>query len=163
MRIIKRIIPIVVLAIVGILIVNMEGKSKDRCTEPVTGTLISYNEVIDDDHSVHYFPIFQYSFNGKIFKEQANIGGEKSYADGEQVQLLVNPENPYDYIIEGQNIFLIVGWICVGIAILMFFTLVLNILGIGQAMSTGTAGVGTAAILAMMEKAKAKREGQDHN
>ncbi len=115
----KRIIQIVLFSIglifivTGIFIYNSYNSKTKKCTEPVTATVVEINEkrerrMSDEDlnpeYIKYYYPVFEYSYNGKDYKIESKDGEKpSSYEVNEKVDLLVNPNNPSEFIVKGSK------------------------------------------------------------
>jgi len=166
----RRIFPIIfgiIMIVFGSLIHGMVSGSNKVCTVDAEGTVISYNETIDEDGSHIFYPVIQYKFGGKMYKEQANVGsGNKPYADGAIVLIHVNPDNPYEYVIDGStDLFGIVSWVVIVLGIVFIISGVLGILRYGFAGGGGTGGgqeMGLIAIImAIVSNIKEKKKNND--
>jgi len=164
----KRLLPIIfgILVIVfGAFVNGMVSNSNKVCTVDAEGTVITYNETVDDEGSHIFYPVVQYNFGGKMYKEQASVGsGNKPYADGDIVLVHINPDNPYQFTIDGStNIFGIFAWIAIGVGIVIIISGVISILRYGFAGGGGGGGqeMGLIAIImALVSNAKEKKKEQ---
>lgn len=94
-------------------------KRKIQCTEFVMGRII--DEHIGDTINDQY-PIYEYDVQGKIYKKQSKQR-EPYVQIGKKIKIYYNPNNPDEYLAEGENgmsyiIFLVIIPIVLGIIVI---------------------------------------------
>ena len=82
-------------------------KRGQECTQIVDATIVDLNKMErSDDGStfVSYFPIYEYQYNGKVYRSGSNVGNLKSkFEIGRKVQIYINPQKP-EKIYENSNV-----------------------------------------------------------
>lgn len=97
---------------VGTFMLVTSLQSRSRTTEPVTATVVDYEQRIDENtdsdgftsKTYSYYPVFRFTYNGEEITQPSDYGsGKREYAMGTQVDILVNPDNPTEIRIKGDN------------------------------------------------------------
>lgn len=85
--------------IFGLSIVWSNKKRAERCTEEVSGVVLQMLER-DGNNGHLYTPVFEYSFGGKIFRQESDHASyPPKFSEGEEVTVMVNPGDPDDYFV----------------------------------------------------------------
>jgi hypothetical protein len=82
----------------------MQDLAFERTAIAITGTMIKIdqNTTTDDDgvSSTGYYPVFEYEINQKTYQTTSNVSlGEDNYEIGEEVPILIDPEDPEKIIV----------------------------------------------------------------
>jgi len=106
-KISKRLFSIVgVLCIViAVFMMISSANASKRCTQAVTATLLEYRiDHNSNDNSTAYFPVVQYVAGHKHIEAVASSGsGNRPYELGAEVKIKYNPDDPYEFIFEGDK------------------------------------------------------------
>ncbi len=94
-------IGMVLLAIAGYLIYAHQQFEKNAVT--VKGTVVEFQSYIsnnDNSSTTMYTPVFEYEYKGKKYTYVSTSGSNvKEYEVGERIDILVDPENPDDVLV----------------------------------------------------------------
>lgn len=112
------------------LVVNISfQKKKEKCTQGVEATIVDMNkmertETGNDAPYISYFPVYEYEYEGKIYRKGSNVGNNKnSFEIGKKVQIYIDPENP-EVIYEDSSIPKLIVRIFGGIGIVFILIVV---------------------------------------
>ena len=123
---------------IGIGIYWQNKRKQKTCTQQVTATVadIKRETMLDtwnsnsDPSSSSWFPVYEYSINGKTYRKKAFVGTKKpEVAVGDPVLILINPCNSEEFYCPKEKrllvakVFLSVGsgLVCTAILITVFF------------------------------------------
>jgi len=115
---------------ISIMLLTSSLGASERCTEKTTAVLVTYSiDYEASNNSTAYYPVLGYSVKGINIEAVSDIGtGNTPYNLGEELEIRYNPDNPYEFVIEGNNTKLhfgiyvgIVAVICFAIEILSAF------------------------------------------
>jgi len=115
---------------IGVLLLVKEIKKKKNSTSAALAEVASYFTSVSSDEdggeTYSYFPVMRYYIAGKCYEQKSDTGsGKKKYEIGQKVNILYNPDNPNEFMIEGdKNTFIaaVIGIILgLGAIILSFF------------------------------------------
>jgi tetrahydromethanopterin S-methyltransferase subunit G len=94
-------IGMVLLVVAGYFVYDHQQFEKTAVT--VTGTVVDFHSYVsnnDNSSTTMYSPIFEYEYEGKKYTHVSTSGSNvKEYDVGEQLDILVNPENPADVLV----------------------------------------------------------------
>lgn len=94
-------IGMVMLAVAGYLIYAHQQFEKNAVT--VKGTVVEFQSYIsnnDNSSTTMYTPVFEYEYKGKKYTYVSTSGSNvKEYEVGERIDILVDPENPDDVLV----------------------------------------------------------------
>lgn len=94
-------IGLVLLVVAGYFVYDHQQFEKTAVT--VTGTVVDFHSYVsnnDNSSTTMYSPIFEYEYEGKKYTFESNSGSNvKAYDVGERIDILVNPENPADVLV----------------------------------------------------------------
>lgn len=122
---------IVLLLCMGILFMGVsifsyrnEEAKKDRCTERAIATVVDYVDGYTEEGSIVYYPVFEFYADGHTYTVQHNTGtNPPRFRYDEQVRINYNAENPWEFVVPGDNfafiiclVFFIIGVILTAIA-----------------------------------------------
>ena len=94
---------ILVFISLGIYFLNSAKKLSQTCTETVSGVVAENVEVYHDRRTT-YAPVFEYKFGGRVYREQSSFSSNPpKFTEGEEIVIHLNPENPTEYFVEGDN------------------------------------------------------------
>ena len=94
----------VIMLVVTIWIYNRQQQFYNRAI-PVQGTVISYTQYESDGDdggsTTMYTPMFEYSYNGQTYTQPGEVSSSsRSYDIGEPVEIMVDPDNPSDMMVD---------------------------------------------------------------
>ncbi len=146
----------------GIGLLALTGSSEKRCTVAAEGVVIGYEAEQHSDSkgsSTSYYPVIQYKYDNRVYEERSNVGGgRKDYADGTTLQIMINPENPYEFVIPGSSKpFTIASWAMIVIGAFVIIGGPLGLVKGGSGRST-TAGPGIAGIYYIIKELKDRKK-----
>lgn len=120
----------VIASIIGIVFLVIYSVKKTNCTLEVTALVVYLDKDTsfdDGTYSESYAPVFYYEVDGNDFMETYNLYSNPSqYEVGDQVDLLVNPDNPTNFLVADSIWMQLTGGICLGVGI--FLTILASIL-----------------------------------
>lgn len=94
-------IGMVMMAVAGYFVYDHQQFEKNAVT--VNGTVVDFDSYIstdDNSSTTMYSPIFEYEYEGKKYTYVSTSGSSvKEYEVGERIDILVNPENPADVLV----------------------------------------------------------------
>lgn len=94
-------IGIVLLVVAGYFVYDHQQFEKTAVT--VTGTVVDFHSYIstsDNSSTTMYSPIFEYEYEGKKYTYVSTSGSNvKEYEVDERIDIMVNPENPTDVLV----------------------------------------------------------------
>ena len=110
------------------LLINANALSK-RCTMKTVGTVvdIKVEENIEDDEGITrtvytYYPVIEYDAENKTVKKQSSTGSNSpKYKVNDRINILYNPNNIEEFIIEGDKSSNIIGIIFIVVGIVVAF------------------------------------------
>ncbi len=117
----------IIIVTIGILRIVTSSEMVKKCIEPAEGIVveIEQDEFYNSDdgrYEYTYYPVIKYEAKGRTVEERYDVGSSKSeYSIGEQVNILYNPDNVEQYLIEGyksSNI-LEIAFIIVGVFVVV--------------------------------------------
>ena len=95
-------IGIVLLVVAGYFVYDHQQFEKTAVT--VTGTVVDFHSYIstsDNSSTTMYSPIFEYEYEGKKYTYVSTSGSNvKEYEVDERIDIMVNPENPADVLVD---------------------------------------------------------------
>ncbi len=120
----------VVFILVGLMIFRVYKHKKEVCTSLTDAIVVDMHINISTDsdgtHSKTYAPVLEYNVSGYSYRNfEGTHSGTFEYEIGQHIELLYNPDNPDEFIIDNDNssktmavIFICVGSLCAGIGII---------------------------------------------
>ncbi|MCR5621466.1 MAG: DUF3592 domain-containing protein [Treponema sp.] len=103
----------------GLFLIHSDRERAERCTVQVPGVVAQMLESSND--STLTAPVFEYSFDGVDFRQENNsYSYPPDFVEGEQVAIMVNPDDPDEYFVADHKanatmakIFIILGSVMV--------------------------------------------------
>ena len=97
-----------IFVLAGIITGISESRKKKRCVDPVMAIVIDnkkHHKSSSNGHrTVTYKPVFQYYYNGMTMTETSNTSSNPpKFRVGDETELLVNPNNPREFIAVKDN------------------------------------------------------------
>ncbi|MCR5266906.1 MAG: DUF3592 domain-containing protein [Lachnospiraceae bacterium] len=94
----------VLMLVVGGFLLYLAIRNKLKCRMETEATIVS----IERKHSNrknHYYPVVEFSVNGKMIHETADISSlfSTKFKQGEMLKVLYNEENPKQFVIRGKS------------------------------------------------------------
>ena len=78
------------------------SKRKKKCKAPVTATIVDLQMsqgIMDGDYYNYRYPVLEYDYAGKLYRQRSNVCGDCRTALGKQITIYVDPLDPtYLYI-----------------------------------------------------------------
>jgi|GEM_PF-1448499 len=104
----------------GLYLIRSDKARAARCTEQVTGVVAEMQES-ERDRTLTA-PVFEYSYDGQDFRQESNsYSYPPAFSTGEQVTIMVNPDDPDDYFVASHKtnatmarVFIIIGLVIAG-------------------------------------------------
>ncbi len=101
-------------------------KAKKRCTHYMMGTVVDLLEVRNgDDGKVIWKPVYEYKFNGKVYKGSNKFGIPENVNVYQSVPLMINPDNPTEFYHAGVKNKELGGVVVIGIVLLVIGAILL--------------------------------------
>lgn len=119
-----------ILVLVGILLIFLRNKKKDRCVYKSTAKICDakgYNG--DAEERTMYHAVYEYEYGGKIYCDESTVGSSIKPKIGKKVTIYINPEKPKEYYMKSfaksfTNILLTgLGVIFIVLAIVLYFVI----------------------------------------
>lgn len=110
----------------GLYLIRENRQLSSRCTAEVPGVVAEMQESYGNSGTL-YSPVFEYSFNGMDFRQESNIASSPpKFSAGEEVTVMVNPDDPYEYIVQGytEKSTMAKVFIILGLVMTAFFLLI---------------------------------------
>ena len=119
-----------VFAAVGMFMITKGNEKAQKCIEETSGVVV---EVIGEESekrdsggnysiTVTYFPVIEYiTKDNRTIKKRysTGTGSYGKYIEGDEIDILYDPNNEENYLIKGDNSFKIMGYIFTGIGVLV--------------------------------------------
>lgn len=98
----------IVFVVIGIFVTVRGNNMAKRCTTPAVGTVVRMDQEEDYDsdggYRYTYYPVIEYQAEGKIVSKKYSVGsGNPKYSINDKVNILYNPENVEEYLIQGDK------------------------------------------------------------
>ena len=97
----------VIFAGVGVYMLKQSDDLSERCTQEAIGTVVGVDEQLNDSSTsieYTYYPVVQYTVGDhQITKEYSTGSGAPKYHEGQQINIMYDPQNEEDYVIVGDN------------------------------------------------------------
>ena len=112
----------------GMYLIRENRQLVARCTEEVPGIVAGMQEHYGNSGTL-YAPVFEYSFDGKDFRQESDMASyPPKFSEGEAVTVMVNPDDPYEYTVQGYTekttmarIFIILGLVIAAFFLLFVY------------------------------------------
>ena len=123
--------------IVGGIFFSVYLDKEERCTQLVDAVVMDLATKGDyDDDDMSYAPVFLYEYENALYSSQHEIYTNPcSYEIGDDVELLIDPNEPEDFIIKGSIWMQLIGGIFLGLGVVF---LIISLLLIARAKKTKT-------------------------
>lgn len=101
-------------------------RREERMRARAAGTVVEVVRRMGND-SAAFYPIVEFEADGrKISLESSDGGGRKRFYEGQSVEVLYDPDDPSQFMLEGFNalaivgkVFLIIGLACIAIGVIV--------------------------------------------
>ena len=101
-------------------------RREERMRARAAGTVVEVVRRMSSD-SAAFYPIVEFEADGrKISLESSDGGGRKRFYEGQSVEVLYDPDDPSQFMLEGFNalaivgkVFLIIGLACIAIGVIV--------------------------------------------
>lgn len=118
--------------IIGVISLSRTSKKDKRCTVSGKAVICEVRRSRDTDNGYDYTPVFEYYYAGRAVRKTGGVysSSKKKYQEGDVVDIRVNPNDPEDFVVEGQTtkssrgfgvVLIIMSLIFVGIGLWMQF------------------------------------------
>lgn len=112
----------------GLYLIRENRQLAARCTEEVPGIVAGMQEHYGNSGTL-YAPVFEYSFDGMEFRQESDMASSPpKFSAGEAVTVMVNPNDPYEYTVQGDTekttmarIFIILGLVIAAFFLLLAY------------------------------------------
>ena len=74
------------------------SKRKKKCKAPVTATIVDLQMsqgIMDGDYYNYRYPVLEYDYAGKLYRQRSNVCGDCRTALGKQITIYVDPLDLY--------------------------------------------------------------------
>lgn len=114
--------------ILGLCFIVKARKQQVKCTKSATAQITEIRRVEDmvthDGYlqtDLRYIPYYEYIVDGQhlVGKSGQSSGRKKKYSVGDETQILYDPENPKDFIVEGKSSFFWKGIVLIAIGAIL--------------------------------------------
>lgn len=94
---------------------------RSKCSVHMTGVVIENIEKEDSEDGTSYIPVIKYTYKDKEYKKRGDIENSlPMFKVGDEVEILVNPNNPSQMLIDLENIYswiIMIVFIIIGVAL----------------------------------------------
>lgn len=103
--------------IIGVVMLNMEGKNKKQCTEAVSATVVRF-ERVGSLKTAPSYPVFGFEYNNETYeiKNNSSTNYTRRLRVGDNITIYINPDNPAQLYLSEDSSGMFFAWFFIGIA-----------------------------------------------